>query len=204
MRKYRRDLERTDQADTRHIGRRHRGNILPLVENPARRRLQKLGQEIEAGGLAGPVRANQGVNTAPPNLERDVANSKETREFLGQSVGFENELIGQTNFPLATNAATPPAAFFPARQVVPRTARKTIPEPPPPRRNMPSMERVKQGGKLGIGATLVEGGRPSLKLLNAIAAAGSRLHRKFSNLSPSCTSSWGSEALQGLEALDFE
>ena len=32
-------------------------------------------------------------------LQSDVANGEETREFLGQSVGFENELIGQTNFP---------------------------------------------------------------------------------------------------------
>ena len=29
----------------------------------------------------------------------DIANREETREFLGQSVGFENELISQTNFP---------------------------------------------------------------------------------------------------------
>jgi hypothetical protein len=34
------------------------------------------------------------------NLESDIANGEKPREFLGQSVGFENELIGQTNFPL--------------------------------------------------------------------------------------------------------
>jgi hypothetical protein len=39
------------------------------------------------------------MNAAAPHLEGDVANGKETREFLGQSVGFENELIGQSNFP---------------------------------------------------------------------------------------------------------
>jgi hypothetical protein len=63
---------------------------------------------------------------------------------------------------------------------------------------MPSTERVRQGGKLGIAATLVEGGKPSLRVINAIAAASSHLHRKFSNLSPSCI------CLQGSKALDFE
>jgi hypothetical protein len=39
------------------------------------------------------------VNTATANLEIDIANGEEPRKFLGQSVGFENELIGQSNFP---------------------------------------------------------------------------------------------------------
>jgi hypothetical protein len=39
------------------------------------------------------------VNAATADPEIDIANSEESREFLGQSVGFENELIGQSNFP---------------------------------------------------------------------------------------------------------
>jgi hypothetical protein len=39
------------------------------------------------------------VNTATAHPEIDTANGEETRKFLGQSVGFENELIGQSNFP---------------------------------------------------------------------------------------------------------
>jgi hypothetical protein len=39
------------------------------------------------------------MDTATADLEIDIANGKETREFLGQSMGFENELIGQSNFP---------------------------------------------------------------------------------------------------------
>jgi hypothetical protein len=35
--------------------------------------------------------------TAHPKI--DIANGEEAGEFLGQSVGFENELIGQSNFP---------------------------------------------------------------------------------------------------------
>jgi hypothetical protein len=35
--------------------------------------------------------------TADPKVH--IANGEEACEFLGQSVGFENELIGQSNFP---------------------------------------------------------------------------------------------------------
>ena len=39
------------------------------------------------------------MNAATANPQIDIAYGKEPREFLAQSVGFENELIGQTNFP---------------------------------------------------------------------------------------------------------
>ena len=39
------------------------------------------------------------MNAAAAHFQSNVANGEETREFLGQSVGFENELISQTNFP---------------------------------------------------------------------------------------------------------
>jgi hypothetical protein len=39
------------------------------------------------------------VNAATADPEIDIANGEEACEFLGQSVGFENELIGQSNFP---------------------------------------------------------------------------------------------------------
>ena len=99
MREHGGNLERAHQAKPGDIGRRHRRDVLSLVEDLACRRLQKLGQEVEARGLAGPVRADQCMNAAAPHLERDIADGKEPRKFLGQSVGFENELIGQTNLP---------------------------------------------------------------------------------------------------------
>src|ERR1700732_2724119 len=99
MRKYRRDLERAYQAETRHIGRRQCGNVLAIVQDLTRRRLQELGQEVEASRLAGAVRADQRMDAATADPKANVANGKETREFLGQSVGFENELISQSNFP---------------------------------------------------------------------------------------------------------
>src|ERR1700729_4006956 len=106
MREHCRDLKRSNQAEPRHIGRRHRRDVLSLVEDLTRRRPQKLGEQIETGRLAGPIRTDQGVNTAATHLEADVAYSKESREFLGQSVGFENELIRQSNSPARAIAAT--------------------------------------------------------------------------------------------------
>lgn len=42
-----------------HVGRRHRGNFLPVVEDLAPRRVQELGQQVETRRLAGSVRADQ-------------------------------------------------------------------------------------------------------------------------------------------------
>src|ERR1700681_746616 len=99
MRKYRRNLERAHQAEACHIGWRQRRNILALVEDLTRGRLQELGQEVEAGCLAGAVWTDQRMDAATADPKANVANCKEPREFLGQSVGFENELISQSNFP---------------------------------------------------------------------------------------------------------
>jgi hypothetical protein len=83
------------------------------------------------------------MDTATADLEIDIANGKETREFLGQSMGFENELIGQSNFPhqpiiAICHRARPilkhPAGFF-------QTSASG--------RNMPSTAASAQGGKQG-------------------------------------------------------
>src|SRR6185437_5118780 len=104
VREYSRNLERTNQAKARHVGWRHRRNILSLIENLSGGRLQELSQQVEARGLPGAVRPDQRMNTAATDLKADVTNGKETREFLGQSAGFENELIGQSNSPVGPAA----------------------------------------------------------------------------------------------------
>lgn len=57
--------------------------------------------KIKARRLAGPVGADQGVDASAADPQIDVANGEEAREFLGQSVGFKNELIGQAFIRLA-------------------------------------------------------------------------------------------------------
>src|SRR5215212_8910591 len=107
MRKHRRYLERAYQAKTRYVCRRHRRDILSLVEDLAGRRLQELGKQIEARGFAGPVRTDQRMDAAAPNPKLDIANSEESRELLGQSAGLENELISQSNFPHQPSPRSP-------------------------------------------------------------------------------------------------
>src|SRR3954469_20736535 len=99
MRKHRGNLERAHQAKPRHIGRRHGGDVLSLVEDLARRRFEEFGQQVEARRLAGPVRTDQRVNAATADPQVDIADGEEARELLGQSVCFKNELIGQSSVP---------------------------------------------------------------------------------------------------------
>src|SRR6266550_4219544 len=151
MREHRRNLERAHQTETRHVGRRQRRDILSLVQDLPGRRPQELGQEIETRRLAGPVRPDQRMNTATANPQIDTANGKKPREFLAQSVGFENELIGQSNLPHQPSRTTCRRAWpiLVNRQVF-QTPWKSRPGPTASGRNMPSTVRIRQGAKLGI------------------------------------------------------
>src|SRR4029450_1983163 len=102
-----RDLERAHEAKPGDVRRLHRRDVLSLVEDVACRRLQELGTEVEARGLPGPGRADQRVNGPLADLQRNIANGENPRELLGQSVGFENELICQTNFPHQPSPRSP-------------------------------------------------------------------------------------------------
>src|SRR6478672_12910882 len=92
------------------------------------------------------------MDAAATHFQRDVAYREETREFLGQSMGFENELIGQSNFPRQPSPRRDIAGgnFFPKPAGSPKTPWK-IPSGPPPVTNMPSTGRFTQGGKLDCG-----------------------------------------------------
>jgi hypothetical protein len=90
------------------------------------------------------------MNAATADPKANVADGEESRKFLGQSVGFENELIGQSNFPHQPSPRRPIAvANFSNRQVL-LDALEFVVDRPPPGRNMPSTALLTQGGKLGI------------------------------------------------------
>src|SRR5579859_3387138 len=76
VRKNGRNLKGANQAEPGDVSRRHRRDVLPLVEDLACRGLQKLGEKIEASRLAGPVRADQRMNATAPDLEGNVAYGK--------------------------------------------------------------------------------------------------------------------------------
>src|SRR5260370_10485589 len=70
------------------------------------------------------------MDTATADPQTDIANGKEACEFLGQSVGFENELIGQSNFPhqlSQAKARSLRSLFFPNRQVLLRRLGNPVP-----------------------------------------------------------------------------
>src|SRR5690606_3075447 len=67
VREHRRDLERADDAAPRDLGRTFAGDVVAVEEDLARRRRQKLREQVETRGLAGAVRADQRVNLAAPD-----------------------------------------------------------------------------------------------------------------------------------------
>jgi len=83
MRKHRRNLERAHQHKTCDVGRRHRRNVLDLVKDLTGGGPKELGQKIEARGFAGPVWADQRMDSAAADPKIHIANSKKAREFPG-------------------------------------------------------------------------------------------------------------------------
>ena len=77
-----RDLEGTHQAHAGDGVRLRIGDVMAPVEDAAGRGLQELANEVEAGGLAGTVGADQGVDGAAAHLEVNVFNGGETPKFL--------------------------------------------------------------------------------------------------------------------------
>jgi hypothetical protein len=96
------------------------------------------------------------MNAAATHLESNVANGEETREFLSQSVGFENELIGQTNFPHQPSCEVPSrvANFFLFGQALPDVL-ETVPDLPPPAgicRQRQGLGKAESSARLGARA----------------------------------------------------
>ncbi|MDP3078760.1 hypothetical protein [Bradyrhizobium sp.] len=86
------------------------------------------------------------MNAATANPEIDIANGKEAREFLAQSVGFENELIGQSNSPNShrREARFAHDQFLPTGRF-PRRLGNPVPDVPPPAgicRQRPGLRKV--------------------------------------------------------------
>jgi len=67
-------------------------DVLPVEQDLAARGFQELGQQVEAGRLAGPVGTDQRVDGAALHLEVDVVDGHEALELLDQSTGFQNDL----------------------------------------------------------------------------------------------------------------
>src|SRR3546814_1977602 len=68
-------------------------DVLPLVDNAAGGRLEKLREKIEAGGLAGSIRPDQGMDGAARDREIDAAHGNEAPELLGQALRGQDDVV---------------------------------------------------------------------------------------------------------------
>src|SRR6187455_2139089 len=102
MGKYRRDLERAHNAETRDIGRRHAGDVLTLVEDAAFGRRQEFGEKVEAGRLAGAVRTDKRMDGAARDAEVHAVHRNKTSKFFGEILSNKDRAItlGHRFFPL--------------------------------------------------------------------------------------------------------
>ena len=83
------DLEGARDAELDARGLLHRGDVAALEQHLALRRQEHAGEEIDEGGLAGAVRADQRVARAGLQPEIDVARGGERAEALAERAGFE-------------------------------------------------------------------------------------------------------------------
>src|SRR3989449_7145970 len=86
------DLERAYQSLARHVGGRGARDVLALVRDGAAGRRQEAGEQVEAGGLARAVRADQRVDGPADHPEVDALHRDEPAELLRQPAGLENHL----------------------------------------------------------------------------------------------------------------
>ena len=72
-------------------------DALPVESDGARRRWQKGGEQIEAGGLACAVGADEGMDGMATHAQVHVLDGVKTPELFAQSVGFEDVVFTHGN-----------------------------------------------------------------------------------------------------------
>ena len=87
-----RDLERADDAAPCDLCGLFAGDVLPVEQDGARRGLQEFGQQVEAGGFACAVGADERMDGTPAHCEVDIADRREAFELFGEMVGLEDGL----------------------------------------------------------------------------------------------------------------
>src|SRR5271167_4439520 len=93
MREDGRDLERAHDATAGNLGWLFVSDVISFEVDRSPRGRNELGQHVEDCGLAGAVGANQSVDHAFANLQRDVAYCHKSFELLREISGFENAVI---------------------------------------------------------------------------------------------------------------
>ena len=71
-----------------HLVGRRAGDVLAQQGDLAAGRLQELGQQVEDGGLAGPVGTDQGMDARVRDVDVDVVDGGEAREIPAEAVSL--------------------------------------------------------------------------------------------------------------------
>ena len=77
----------------RHFRRSKLGDVVTFEYDAAARWLEKFGEQVETGGLAGAIWSDKGMNAAAPYSEVDTADGHEASKLFGEAVGYEDEIV---------------------------------------------------------------------------------------------------------------
>src|SRR4029450_4770408 len=89
------DRKRADEAEPGDVSRMRAGDLAALEPDAAAGRRQEVGQEIEAGRLAGAVGADERVDRAPAYPQPHALHREEAAKLLGEVLGLQDEVVGQ-------------------------------------------------------------------------------------------------------------
>src|SRR4030095_531044 len=90
----RRDQKRGEEAEPGDVGRMRAGDLAALEPDAAAGRRQEVGQEIEAGRLAGAVGADERVDRAPAYPQPHALHREEAVKLLGEVLGLQDDVVG--------------------------------------------------------------------------------------------------------------
>src|SRR5215217_3153755 len=86
VREHGRNLEGADDAHARDLGRARARDVAAVEQDLPGTGHQEFSEEVEAGGLAGAVRADERVDMAALDAQVDIAHGSETLELLRQAL----------------------------------------------------------------------------------------------------------------------
>src|SRR5690606_28264522 len=69
------------------------GDVLAVEQNLARRGRQEFRQQVEAGGLARAVRADERMDVAALDAQVNAIDGDETEKFLGKALSLKDNVI---------------------------------------------------------------------------------------------------------------
>ena len=85
------DLEGAGDAAPHPLVRLERGDVVAFEQDAPGGRAQHAGEEVDHGGLAGAVRADQGMAGALLDRERDAVGRGDAAEMLVEAAGLEHD-----------------------------------------------------------------------------------------------------------------